>query len=188
MLWSDVLPFAATLVGDVLYGISKEVLRVGLVASGTLVVQDLMRPALRGQLRNARERVKVLCAVCFLGSVVSLAYARCAERCAAEESPSSLCKLLPAPPPPPPPPPPTLLSTAVQASERAIAWTRRHPLRLAATVGALLLADLLNVFISLDRLDPLVRVVAAASRPVGRAARAAWRWVVAWRGQTLLGL
>ena len=234
--------FATGLVADVLYGSTKELLRVGLAACVTLLVQQLLSergacdrlcvcacarlesgrsapvtcvsaparpipttPLLRRAGAHGRlqprmvQRLKTLCAICFLGFTATLAVARFVERCGEEQlRPGSegigmqasgpfvdLCSLVPQPPPPPPPSP---SERAVRSVGRAVAWCRQHPAQLAISVGALVLADLLNVAIAVDSADPLVRLVQALSRPFHWVGRALWRRALRWREATLLRL
>ena len=104
-----------------------------------------------------------------MGLVASLT-TQLSARCAAQQ----YCGLLPeAPPPPPPPPPPLHIQLALQTrstAEGVARYVRAHPFQVAAAAGSIFLADLLNLAVVLDRLDPVVRLAQAVVWPLLRGA------------------
>ena len=173
----------ARLVGDTLYGIQKEYARAVLVAGAGLMF-DSLRAVLAGQTVGKRpDRTQILQAAV---DGVLLAFAAAASEFS--EPPVSRATALPPArprlsacngaaqcPAPPPPPPPLSLATLAKAPATtvrgAVFWCRDHPLQLSAAVGALILADWLNVAISFDRLDPFVGLARWLTRPIARLGR-----------------
>ena len=97
-----------------------------------------------------------------------------ARRCD-EDQP--LCGFLPwmRAPLPPPPPPLKQLELVTKDKRRAPRYCKAHPFEVAAAVGSVFLFDLFNVAVTVDRLDPVVRLAGFIGRPISRIARWVWR-------------
>ena len=177
---------AANLVSDVLYGSTKELLRALLAASFTTLLLATRPNSPNSWVRawhtwRWREILKFISSLALLALCVFFAAERVSERCDFEQP---LCGFVPGyrAPPPPPPPPLTQAKVAVRdAANSAITFCRHHPYRVAASFGALFLADLVNLAIVVDRLDPIVRLVSLISSPIKRAAGAVWRLLLRYR-------
>ena len=145
----------ATLVGEVAYGGTKEAVRVLLAACFAIVMTN-PRPG------SWAERAKVVGAVLLLvvaAYLFALRLAAHAYEADVDELILDLYAQWRAPPPSPPPTPLAALVRSTQkATERAVSFGRAHPFQLLGIAGSLFLADLLNLAITLDRLDPLVRL------------------------------
>lgn len=103
--------------------------------------------------------------------------ARARHRAAAAAVAVSLCALVigalvrPPPPLPPPPPPPPLMQLARTTGTRslqAVRYCREHWVEVVIVASSLLLADYLNVLVTLDRMDPIVRLAQKALRQAGK--------------------
>ena len=70
----------------------------------------------------------------------------------------------------------------------ALTYLRRHPMQVAAAAGSLFLADLLNLAIAIDKLDPVVRLVSAISKPAERLLTWLRRLVMTQRAKSLAGI
>ena len=165
---------SADLVLNVLYSLQKEAVRVVLVGCVTLLLRELyliihgcqvnllslLPSRLRLWVERASSVLRVVGALAFVLCATVIAVGHYVYDCPATVP---LCAL--SPPPPPPPPPPAALITAAKG---VTAWCRRHPLQLAGGIGALLVADFLNLFVRVDQLDPLVRIVQPAVAAVMR--------------------
>ena len=107
--------------------------------------------------------------------------ARARHRAAGAAVAVTLCALVvgalarPPPPAPPPPPPPLLMQlvrTTGSRSLQAVRYCRTHWVEVVVVASSLLLADYLNVLVTLDRMDPIVRLAQKVLRQAGGAARA----------------
>ena len=166
------------LVGDVAWGGLKELLRM---AVATAITTLFANAVFRRTDRRWPELIRWLGAMTLLGFVMYYASDTALAR--------SLAPVLFAPPPPPPPPPaPPLKALAMQTSRAThdvLLYCRSHPFRVAAIAGTLFLADVANLVVELDRLDPIVRIVQAVASPVTRTASALWRVALRRRAGSL---
>ena len=165
---------AADLVLNVLYSLQKEAVRLLLVGCVTLLLREcflflhgcqvgllqLLPSSSRAWLLRAASVLRVVGALAFVLSAFVIAVGHYVYSCPTTEP---LCALSPRPPPPPPPPP-----VLISAAKGVAKWCRRHPLQVAGGIGALLVADFLNLFVRVDQLDPLVRLVQPAVAAIGR--------------------
>ena len=183
MSWfDDLTERTVALMGEVAYGSTKELVRVVLASC----VAVLMTNPRRG---GIAERLKVAGALLLLALAVYLLALRFLWLRHGVDEPPAIYMVMPwlKPSPPPPPPPVTMLVQAGQdAAKRVLAYSAAHPLQVAGTVGALLLADLLNIAITIDRLDPLVRLASTIGRPFNLLFRYIWRLVVHQRRRAAL--
>ena len=160
----------SSLVSDVVYGSTKEFLRALLAASFTTLLLA-SRPSGGNPWWRAwrtyrwRELLKVVQALAIVALCAFLIIERTAEHCDHEQP---LCGFVPfyrAPPPPPPPPLKQLELATRRTAASVVDYVKRNPYKVAASFGGLFLADLVNVAIVIDRLDPVVRLVGLASWP-----------------------
>lgn len=184
---STLLQAFSELVGDVAWGSTKELLRVLVTASVTTVLVSLgRRQAKDGDTRRWTSVVKLLGAVALLLAVLGFAADRAAFFCDTEEP---LCGFVPGLKRPPPPPPPRLKQLQISTRETAkgiTRYVREHPFQVAAGLGGLFLADLLNLAVDIDRLDIVVRLVKVVTSPLLRLAAAVQRLALRRRADTLV--
>ena len=181
---ADVHTRIATLVGEVAYGGTKEAIRV-LLAACLAVVMTNPRPGSWAERLKMAGAVLLLCLAAFLLAVRVAAYVYDGD--ADDTIRSLLFPWIASPPPPPPLPPLMQLAESTRAASRkAIGFARKHPFQLVGAFGALVLADLLNVAITIDRLDPLVRLAQFTTRPLVRVARWAYRAAMRQRARAAM--
>ena len=178
--------FVRELVTDVLYGSTKEMLRVLLAASFTTLMVSLSQQRPKGHAGRWVAGAKLCGAVALFLLCIYVAIEGMARRCD-EDQP--LCGFLPwmrAPLPPPPPPLKQLELVTKDKTLRALRYCKAHPFEVAAAVGSVFLFDLFNVAVTVDRLDPVVRLAGFIGRPISRIARWVWRLAAERRAQTLV--
>lgn len=181
---------ARELLSDVAYGTTKEFFRVLVAASLTTILVAATRPEEQWS-KGWIALVKIGGALAFLICVLFLAVERVIEYCDGGDQALALCSVLVPPPlPPASPPPPIAALTAASrhASRSAWGYVRRHPLQLVAAASSLFLADLLNLAIAIDKLDPVVRLVQLFSTPAGRVLAWLRRRVMQLRALSLAGI
>ena len=179
----------SNLVADVAYGSTKELLRALLAASmTTLLFATRPQGAANSWKRAWRtyrwiELLKLCGSLALVLLCVFFVVERFPSRCDAEQP---LCGFVPGYRKPPPPPPPPLEKIAQRTREVAastVAYCQKHPFQIAASFGAIFLADLVNIAIVIDSFDPVVRLVSLLGSPIRRVAAFVWRQLLRQRGQ-----
>ena len=202
----------AALLGEVAYSAAKEATRSSIASAIAVVAAGT---AARGGTRRERLRTAgaLLLLVVAAGLFVwrlSLQLAEDAEQHAHEQPRQRQWWRIPPPPPPPPPPSDALVGLLLLRPARApappppapplvrlarggrdaagavAAYVRDNPYQVAAVAGSLLLADLLNVAITIDRLDPLVTLARFVGRPFVKAGSLVWRLILRQRARAAL--
>lgn len=188
MVLSDILVELSDIFADILYKSTKEMVRVLIATSCTLVLTQF---AGSGAQAHRYWHIKFCCSLLLLGLFIYLSLMRLIDRCYDTDlqhlKPSQgLCRILP--PPPKPAVSHHLPAKFVKMSVKGIKWCREHPVEVASAVSCLLIADFLNVFITIDRLDPLISFLRGLFFPLIKVGKIAWGVIRQHRARTLAQL
>ena len=134
-----------------------------------------------------KEKLRLTGSIALLALVALIAFERIYAISCDQSQP--LCGFIPgvrASPPPPPPPLERAVLVARNATAGAVAYAKKNPYKIAAYVGGLFLADLVNLAIVIDKLDPVVRLVNFVAKPIRSAAAFVWQLLLRHRADALL--